>query len=191
MCTTIIDLNGDVTRKSVQVIVGWNHKEETPRKLPTNKEFQYSMTFDSGEPHMMRKQDGFSLVELLVTLVIFTFVIAAATRMFIPLVNQFKQQSSISETNIEGIVGLELLRTDLDHAGFGLPWYFPDDTINYSEATVAPANGITNNIARNDAPGNPPRAVVAGDNLSFTGTVNGNANITEIVHGLILVLIIW
>ena len=44
VCTTIIDLNGDTTRKSVQVIVGWDHKKENGVKAPTNKEFQYSMT---------------------------------------------------------------------------------------------------------------------------------------------------
>ena len=44
VCTTIIDLSGDVTKKSVQVVVGWNHKETTPVKLPTNKVFQYSMS---------------------------------------------------------------------------------------------------------------------------------------------------
>jgi prepilin-type N-terminal cleavage/methylation domain-containing protein len=44
VCTTIIDLNGDTTRKSVQVIVGWDHKKENAVKAPTNKEFQYSMT---------------------------------------------------------------------------------------------------------------------------------------------------
>ena len=127
------------------------------------------------------------MVELLVALVIFTFVIVAATGMFIPLMNQFKQQSRISETNIEGIVGLEILRADLEHAGFGLPWYFPDDpanAFNYSEATVAPANAGTSSITYNDSPNTcPPRPVVAGDNLSFAGTVNGNANITGIVHG--------
>lgn len=121
----------------------------------------------------------------MVALAVFIFVIAAATGMFIPLVNQFKQQSKIAETNIEGIVGLELLRSDLEQAGFGLPWYFPDDTVNYSEATVAPAGSVTNSVARNDAPGNPPRAVVGidGDNINFAGTVNGNANITGIVKG--------
>jgi prepilin-type N-terminal cleavage/methylation domain-containing protein len=136
---------------------------------------------------MIRKQDGFSLVELLVALVIFSFVIAAATGMFIPLVYQFKQQSKIAETNIEGIVGLEILRADLEHAGFGLPWYFPDDPANaftYTEATVAPANSGTSTITYNDSPNTfPPRPVVAGDNLSLATTVNGNTGITGIVHG--------
>lgn len=119
----------------------------------------------------MRKQDGFSLVELMVVLVIFMFVIAAATGMFIPLVNQFKQQSKIAETNIEGIIGLEVLRGDLDQAGFGLPWSFydpnnKDAVIVYSEAAGAPQS------AYNDSPGNPPRAIVAANDVAFTDIVN-------------------
>jgi prepilin-type N-terminal cleavage/methylation domain-containing protein len=116
---------------------------------------------------MMRKQEGFSLVELMVSMAIFIFVITAATGIFIPLVNQFKQQSKIAEANIAGIVGLELLRTDLEQAGFGLPWYFPNDTINYNEAAAAPAS------VYNDAPGNVPRAIASGINNS-PGIVTGS-----------------
>jgi type IV pilus assembly protein PilV len=44
VCTTIVNLNGNETRKSLQVVVGWDHKKENSPKTPTNKEFQYSMT---------------------------------------------------------------------------------------------------------------------------------------------------
>ena len=50
---------------------------------------------------------GFTLVELLITMVVFVFVIAAASGVFTGLLTQFKQQSKIAETKIEGIVGLE------------------------------------------------------------------------------------
>ncbi len=105
---------------------------------------------------MMRKHDGFTLIELMIAMVVFMFVIVAATGIFIPLVSQFKQQSKITETNIEGIVGLELLRGDLEQAGFGLPLYFQDDTkINYAEAANDPANKY------NDVPADAPRAIVS------------------------------
>ncbi len=116
---------------------------------------------------MIRKQGGFSLVELMVAVVVFVFAITAATAIFIPLVNQFKQQSKIAETNTEGIIGLEILRVDLENAGFGLPWYFPNNTINYSEASVGQA------MLFNDAPGNAPRAILTGNNVAgFTGVLN-------------------
>jgi hypothetical protein len=95
---------------------------------------------------------------------------------FIPLVSKFKQQSKISETNTEGLVGLELMKTDLEHAGYGLPWCFPYNTITYGEAvTAAPANTL------NDAPGNPPRALAAINNITFNANVNANVNIIKVV----------
>jgi prepilin-type N-terminal cleavage/methylation domain-containing protein len=112
----------------------------------------------------MRKQDGFTLVELMVTMVVFVLVIASASSIFTAVLTQFKQQSKIAETNIEGIVGLELLRADIEQAGYGLPWDL--DGINYLEA-VAPAN------VYNDAANNPPRPVVFDDN-------NG-VNISDII----------
>ena len=71
---------------------------------------------------MIRKEEGFTLVELIVTMLIFVLVIAAASNIFSSLLNSFKQQSKIAETNIEGIVGLDMMRIDIQQAGFGIPW---------------------------------------------------------------------
>lgn len=70
---------------------------------------------------MIRNEKGFSLVELMVTMVVFVLVIAASSQVFTALLTQFKQQSKIGESNIEGIVGLDILRRDLAGAGYGLP----------------------------------------------------------------------
>ena len=75
-------------------------------------------TVDSSQ----RSEAGFTMVELMVTMVVFVLAIAAASQIFTKLLTQFKQQSKIAETNIEGIVGLDLLRQDIEHAGLGLPW---------------------------------------------------------------------
>jgi hypothetical protein len=69
---------------------------------------------------------------------------------------QFKQQSKIAETNIEGIVGLDLLRQDIEHAGLGLPWVIPSG-IQYNEASTT-----TYNDCSGTAPCNPPRAFISG-----------------------------
>lgn len=114
---------------------------------------------------MINREDGFSLVELMITMVVFVFVIAAASQVFTGLLTQFKQQSKIAETNIEGIVGLELLRLDIEHAGYGLPWFF-QNSINYGEAASAPASSY------NDSPGNPPRAIVSGNDVTFSSPNN-------------------
>lgn len=71
---------------------------------------------------MIRREDGFTLIELLITMVIFVMVIASASSVFTSLLSQFKQQGKIAETNIEGMVGLEIMRQDIEQAGYGLPW---------------------------------------------------------------------
>ncbi len=96
-------------------------------------------------------------------MVIFVFTIAAATNIFVPLLTQFKQQSKVAETQIEGIVGLDLLRRDIEQAGFGLPWNIATavTTATYSEASgnVSPLTFPPSDY--NDAP-DPPRAILSG-----------------------------
>jgi type II secretory pathway pseudopilin PulG len=110
---------------------------------------------------MRRRNLGFSILELLIALAIVMLVLAAATTFFISTVRQYKIQTKIVETNVEGVLGLELLRQDLESLGFGLPW---DNIASYSEASPARLN---------DSP-NPPKAVVSLDNafLPIGLTVN-------------------
>jgi prepilin-type N-terminal cleavage/methylation domain-containing protein len=118
---------------------------------------------------MIKKQAGFTMVELLITMVIFVFVMAAASQIFSGLLTQFKQQSKISETNIEGVVGLEMFRQDLEHVGYGLPWIIPA-AVSYREATGA--NAANYNDCNGTPPCNSPRAVVSGNNITFSGFAN-------------------
>lgn len=111
---------------------------------------------------MMKRKTGFTLVELLVVIAIMGLAMAASSDMFIRMLNMYKQQSKIAETNIEGMVGLELFRQDLERAGYGLPWVM--NGVTYSEAAgvtqcTSPANG-------NDSP-NPPRPIVTCNNADF------------------------
>ena len=71
---------------------------------------------------MRRRESGFSLLELVIALAIVAVVLAAASTFFIGAVRQYKVQTKIVESNLEGILGLELLRQDLESGGFGLPW---------------------------------------------------------------------
>ncbi len=134
------------------------------------------------------EQAGFTLVELMITMVIFLLVITAASNIFSALLNQFKQQSAVAETNIEGIPGLEVLRFDIEQAGYGLPWTVdangdraadPDWTglQNYCEAVsvaataTVPDPSVFNdaNVAAGCTNGNAPRALVAGNNVGLNG----------------------
>jgi type II secretory pathway pseudopilin PulG len=85
---------------------------------------------------MIRREEGFTLVELMITLTIMILAMAAASSVLIALMTQFKQQSKIAETNIEGVVGLEIMRRDIGNAGVGLPWDLNGAT--YVETAVSP-----------------------------------------------------
>ncbi len=103
-------------------------------------------------------QTGFTLVELMITMVVFVLAIAAASQIFTGLLTQFKQQSKISETNIERIIGLDILRRDIEHAGYGLPW---NGLITYSESSANP-------FSLNDAPSSAPRAIISQDSATYS-----------------------
>jgi len=109
---------------------------------------------------MKRRESGFSLLELIIALAIVSVVLAAASTFFISVLKQYKVQTKITESNVEGILGLELLRQDLESLGYGLPW---NNLPFYSEAS----SGVLNDD------GVAPRAVVSVDN-STLGINNGS-----------------
>jgi prepilin-type N-terminal cleavage/methylation domain-containing protein len=101
----------------------------------------------------LKKTNGFSLVEILVYLVILGIVMTAVFNAFMRIVQPTFQQAAISETKLETGIGLDLLRTDLEHAGFGLFWQLPTGAgLNYGEP--APFNH----------PNEVPRALESADN---------------------------
>lgn len=116
---------------------------------------------------MIKRDKGFTLIELLIATTIFILAIAAIARLFITTAGQFKQQSKIAETYIEGMIGLEQLRLDIGHAGYGLPWNV--DGASYLEAID---NGSTVQVetAYNDSTSNVPRAFVSGDGNGANGS---------------------
>lgn len=106
----------------------------------------------------MKKNDnqGFTLVEMLLAMTVFIIVIVISASAFNTILTYSKKFSSIEESNIEGVVGLEMFRHDLEQAGFGLPYAFDADTTKppiYIEAT-----GTLPKLL-NDAPSNVPRAI--------------------------------
>lgn len=106
------------------------------------------------------------MLELLIVMGIFMIVITASSQMFVSLLSEFKQQSKITVTNIEGILGLEMMRRDIENAGYGLPW---DGLTNYQELTN-PVGELYNPAQFNDAPTNPPRAIFSGNGTGWQGT---------------------
>jgi prepilin-type N-terminal cleavage/methylation domain-containing protein len=112
----------------------------------------------------LRFAPGFSLVEVLITIAILGIVLTAITNTFVDMLKGFKQQGKIAETSIEGIIGLEILRRDIESAGYGLPWTLPAGA-SFSERADA---------YRDDSPLQPPRAILCGNaDTATNSTISG------------------
>ncbi len=111
------------------------------------------------------KEDGFTLTELVVTLFIMTAIMAATFASFMTLSKSFKGVSKMTETHMEDIAGLDILRYDTEMGGYGLPKaYFPPSLgINYTEA-ASDGTYSPDPASLNDAPANEPRPYAFSDN---------------------------
>lgn len=128
---------------------------------------------------MVRNCKGFTLIEMIIVMTVFITVIIISGNVFNTVLQQASKIVRSEESNIEGIVGLEMFRHDLQQAGYGL-FTEPLCTAYNGEAIGEPAsdyNEIKRTIADpcdNDVvkeiPANrlPPRAMVAGNNLDGT-----------------------
>ncbi|MRR57999.1 MAG: prepilin-type N-terminal cleavage/methylation domain-containing protein [Deltaproteobacteria bacterium] len=115
---------------------------------------------------MLQNDRGFSLIELVVVMGIFVGVIAIAGSAFNVVLNHASIQSKTAESNIEGVLGLEMMKKDISSAGFGLPWSF-QTSITYSEASqTIPA-------VYNDAPSGEPRGVWGEDDVNAATLIAG------------------
>jgi prepilin-type N-terminal cleavage/methylation domain-containing protein len=110
---------------------------------------------------MKRRSGGFSLIEVLITLVILAIVIEAAGALFNSILGLFKAQARSVESNTQNLVGLEMMRKDVEHAGFGLPWDM--DGVGYTECTANPHS-------LNGTSPNPPKAVDIAKGGEFNGS---------------------
>ena len=113
---------------------------------------------------LTKNDDGFTLIELLITMALFIVVIMITANIFEKMLPKTKIITKSEVSNIEGIVGLEMFRRDLEQAGFGLFTDIDHPPPSYTE---------TDSAGYNDAPGGIPRAVVAGNNLT-SGVLSGS-----------------
>ncbi len=68
---------------------------------------------------MSRK--GVTLIELLVVLIIVGLILGAVYATYINLLKGFKKGTEATASEVENLVGLEVLRLDIEHMGYGLP----------------------------------------------------------------------
>lgn len=114
---------------------------------------------------------GFTLIEVLVVMVVFIVVIIITADAFNTILKQSAKIFRSEESNIEGVIGLEMMRHDLQQMGYGL-FSEPMTAAYTGEASVVPAS--TYNEADLTSP---PRAVVAGNNLAATADNTSEAGI--------------
>lgn len=125
---------------------------------------------------ILSSRDGFSLIEMIIVMAIFMGIIIISSEAFNKIVSVSSQQTTSSESDVQGVVGLEILRSDLEHAGYGLPWIlgFVGDFAEAVSVSLAPGTNAQDfNDANSDttATGDTnkvPRAIQAG-----TSTVDG------------------
>jgi prepilin-type N-terminal cleavage/methylation domain-containing protein len=129
---------------------------------------------------MVSSDKGYSLVELIVVMAIFIIVMLMGSYAFERLLASSAQLSKSAESNIEGIIGLEVMRRDIEHAGYGLPWAFQNvsSVARYKECDVVSgwqANGVDSTLF-NDVPPDLPRATLSG---TSTKEVTGAAGVNS------------
>jgi len=112
---------------------------------------------------LLSNESGLSLIELIVTMLIVVIVLTMNTSTLGVALKQAKQQVQASGAQMDKIGALEILRMDVEGAGYGLPWSFKN-AVNYSEAADATPAGY------NDSPSSAPRAVVTGNGSGLNGS---------------------
>ena len=110
---------------------------------------------------MNRRNAAFTLIELMIALAIVMVVLYAAINFFIVSVRQYKVQTKITETNVEGILGLELFRQDLESLGLR-PAVEQPGCVHREDRRECGDRGAQRFVA------NAPRAVLSVDGATFT-----------------------
>jgi len=119
----------------------------------------------------MRNQ-GYTLIELMVVIAIFGVVMTVISVSFNRILAGSGQVIKSTETEIGGLIGLELMRVDLGFAGFGLPWSLGGASYGgESQSHLVDNNPDTDAAKFNDGSADgPPRAFVTANNKGFNGS---------------------
>lgn len=73
------------------------------------------------------RNSGMSLIEILVVIVIILIVLAGAINMFKKVILSQKATISASSSQLPVAIAYEIIRKDIEMAGFGLPWSLEDN----------------------------------------------------------------
>jgi prepilin-type N-terminal cleavage/methylation domain-containing protein len=134
----------------------------------------------------MKNCKGFTLLELIIVMAIFIGILLIASDAFVKILGMSSQQMKSAETQIEGIVGLEMLRYDLEHAGYGLPWSYPN-SFAYTEVNPTPSDYLMQGVNSNSFNESvPPRAVIVRTSTTTSTIRSGSSNTNPGVACLVI-----
>lgn len=125
---------------------------------------------------MRGNRNGFTLVELIVVTAVFVVVIMITSDAFRTILTQMAKITKSEESNIEGVVGLEMFRHDLQQSGYGLPYTF-QAALPYLEVS---GNPFSTNDGDGTASSAVPRALTASNNLAAVAGPDGDIAATII-----------
>ncbi|QEM70162.1 prepilin-type N-terminal cleavage/methylation domain-containing protein [Geobacter sp. FeAm09] len=127
---------------------------------------------------MRSNNSGFTLIEVLIVTAVFVIVLLITGSAFKTILGQSAKVFRSEESNIEGIIGLEMLRHDLQQAGLGL--FTETSTVSYTgEALNAPASTYNDFNAGTE----PPRPIVAGNNVASVASDPDSSGNYKILAG--------
>lgn len=125
----------------------------------------------------MKNNRGFTLIEMIVTMGLVVAVLMITASAFNSILKTAGRVMTSEESNIEGVVGLDMFRHDLQQTGFGLLTAFSSTPPAYVEAAIAPAN-MMNDGQGTGTPGNVPRAIASWNDLTGASDATSSASVT-------------
>lgn len=118
----------------------------------------------------IRNNGGFTLLEMVVVMTVFLIIIAITGEAFNRFISRAMSHTKTAESNIAGVVGLELMRVDVEAAGYGLFWSFMNATpVTYSEAADNPGlalNDDARTYTADPTQNSVPRPIASIDNIA-------------------------
>ena len=126
----------------------------------------------------MSNNKGFTLIEMLITMALVIVVIMITGSAFESILKSTGRLVASEESNIEGVIGLEMFRHDLQQTGYGLPNAFQTPALKYIEASNEPAKLLNDGKGATTA-GEVPRPIVSWEFSADTSDANAEISTSD------------